>query len=224
MRESKDPARGLVGANVLLGRPMALSSKRPVSRFRQVVELPKHDRRDPRFDSTSAATVDAGVTARSYSFVPDLMREELSTLQQALVLATKRERSSPRDEREERANERERLEREVARARSRLERHEREARERDVLQKVKREERAARNDQGKEGFYVKRSERKDRLLQARFEALEAKGGKRAVRKAIEKKQKKVAGKEKKSRPFAVGGGGAGGGAGAGGPAPKRRRV
>ena len=69
------------------------------------------------------------------------------------------------------------------------------------------------------------------MLKARFEALQAEGGKRAVKKAIEKKQKKVAGKEKKSRPFAKGafseGGGAGGGGGGGGgdgAARKRRKV
>jgi hypothetical protein len=72
-------------------------------------------------------------------------------------------------------------------------------------------------------------EKKDLLLKARFEALQAEGGKRAIKKAIEKKQKKVAGKEKKSRPFAkgaFGGGGGGGGGDAGGGAdggPRKRR-
>jgi ribosomal RNA-processing protein 36 len=71
-------------------------------------------------------------------------------------------------------------------------------------------------------------EKKDLLLKARFEALQAEGGKRAIKKAIEKKQKKVAGKEKKSRPFAKGafGGGGGGGGDAGGGAdggPRKRR-
>jgi hypothetical protein len=70
-------------------------------------------------------------------------------------------------------------------------------------------------------------EKKDLLLKARFEALQAEGGKRAIKKAIEKKQKKVAGKEKKSRPFAKGAfGGAGGGGDAGGGAdggPRKRR-
>ena len=70
-------------------------------------------------------------------------------------------------------------------------------------------------------------EKKDLLLKARFEALQAEGGKRAIKKAIEKKQKKVAGKEKKSRPFAKGAFGGGGGDGAGGAGgdggPRKRR-
>lgn len=50
------------------------------------------------------------------------------------------------------------------------------------------------------------AEKKDILLKARFASLEAEGGKGAVKKAMDKKLKKVAGKEKKSRPFAAGGG------------------
>ncbi len=39
------------------------------------------------------------------------------------------------------------------------------------------------------------------LTEARYEALAASGGERAVKKAIEKRQKKIGQKEKKSRPF-----------------------
>jgi len=42
------------------------------------------------------------------------------------------------------------------------------------------------------------------LVQARYEALAADGGKRAVKRAMEKKQKKIGQKEKKSRPFPKG--------------------
>lgn len=45
------------------------------------------------------------------------------------------------------------------------------------------------------------AEKRKLLVEARYEALAAQGGKRAVRKAIEKKQKKIGQKEKKSRPF-----------------------
>jgi ribosomal RNA-processing protein 36 len=47
-------------------------------------------------------------------------------------------------------------------------------------------------------------EKKDLLLKAKFEDLQKRGGQKAVKKAVEKKRKKVAGKEKKSRPFARG--------------------
>lgn len=38
-------------------------------------------------------------------------------------------------------------------------------------------------------------------MKARYEEIASTGGKRAVKKAIEKKQKKISRKEKKSRPF-----------------------
>ena len=41
-------------------------------------------------------------------------------------------------------------------------------------------------------------------MRAKFDALAESGGRSAVKKAIEKKQKKVAQKEKKKRPFAPG--------------------
>lgn len=46
--------------------------------------------------------------------------------------------------------------------------------------------------------------KRDLLLKSRFEALEKEGGRSAVKKALEKKRKKTAAKEKKSRPFARG--------------------
>lgn len=44
------------------------------------------------------------------------------------------------------------------------------------------------------------AEKKDVLIRARHDALAEQGGKLAVRKAIEKKQKKISQKEKKRRP------------------------
>ena len=48
------------------------------------------------------------------------------------------------------------------------------------------------------------ADKKELLVKAKFEALAESGGRSAVRKAIEKKQKKVGQKEKKRRPYAPG--------------------
>jgi ribosomal RNA-processing protein 36 len=48
------------------------------------------------------------------------------------------------------------------------------------------------------------AEKKQLFLKARYDAMAAEGGKRAVKKAIQKKQKKISQKETKSRPFARG--------------------
>lgn len=45
------------------------------------------------------------------------------------------------------------------------------------------------------------ADKKELLLRAKYDALASRGGRGAVRKAIEKKQKKVSQKEKKKRPF-----------------------
>ena len=50
-------------------------------------------------------------------------------------------------------------------------------------------------------LYCAIAEKRKLLVKARYDALAAEGGKRAVRKAIEKKQKKIGQKEKKSRPL-----------------------
>jgi ribosomal RNA-processing protein 36 len=64
------------------------------------------ERRDPRFSSMSAGNTDTNLTATSYSFVPKLIEEEYQNLRSALQLAVKRERTSPRHEREDRVAER----------------------------------------------------------------------------------------------------------------------
>ncbi|OCF35205.1 rRNA biogenesis protein RRP36 [Kwoniella heveanensis BCC8398] len=200
--------------------PQAMSTKRQVSRHRQVVDLHKPDRRDPRFSSVSAGTLDAHLHSQSYSFLPSILKEELSSLKQALSAAQKAERTCPWAEKPARTAERERIELQLGKVRTKLVRSERETAERDVLAKAKKEEREKRAS-GKGAWYMKKGEKRDLLLKARFQALEKTGGKNAVKKAMEKKRRKVAVKEKKSRPFAKGDSGAGVG-GSGGERKRQR--
>ncbi|WVW86961.1 hypothetical protein I302_109017 [Kwoniella bestiolae CBS 10118] len=201
--------------------PTAMSTKKQVSRNRQVVDVHKPQRLDPRFSSISAGNLDAHLHSASYSFLPSMLKEELSSLKTALVQAQKLERTCPWAEKPARTAEREKIELQLGRVRTRLVKSDNEERERNVLAKMKREEREKR-EQGKGAWYMKKSEKRDLLLKSKFESLEAKGGKTAVKKAMEKKRKKIASREKKSRPFAPGGGG-GGGTSEGG-ARKRQRV
>ncbi len=48
--------------------------------------------------------------------------------------------------------------------------------------------------------HAKTAEKKKVVMEARYEALAAEGGKRAVKKAIEKRQKKIGQREKRRRP------------------------
>ncbi|GLB36115.1 putative rRNA biogenesis protein RRP36 [Lyophyllum shimeji] len=179
--------------------PIEVTSKRPVTRKRIVVDVKTPQPRDPRF-LPLAGEFSAEKFRKSYGFLAEAHKQELQTLQENLKRARKLLASSPRDTYEERASEVQRLELAVKRAESLVNKDRRDKIEEEALTKVRREEREKRK-KGKGEWHMKKSDKRDLLVKARYEALAAEGGKRAVKKAIEKKQKKIGQKEKKSRPF-----------------------
>ncbi|KAI0825062.1 hypothetical protein BC628DRAFT_1489006 [Trametes gibbosa] len=181
--------------------PMEMSSKRPVSRSRFIAEenvVP----RDPRFLPVSGE-FDPRRFHTQYGFLSDMHKEEMKTLRENLKRARKLLINSPHDLREEREAEVQRLERAVKRAESTVNRDRQEKVQLEALGKAKKEEREKRQD-GKKAWFMKDADKKEFLLKAKYDALAASGGRSAVRKAIEKKQKKVGQKEKKKRPFVSG--------------------
>ena len=92
---------------------------------------------------------------KGYTFLPQLLSEEFASLKTALNAATKAERTCARADKESWSSEKERLERQLAQTRTRLERTQREARERDVLAKAKKEEREKRKE-GKGAWHMKK--------------------------------------------------------------------
>lgn len=134
-----------------------MSTKKQVSRSRQVVDVPKKASRDPRFSSLSAGQVDAHLHAQGYAFLPQLLRDEQKNLRQAVAAAMKAEKTCKLYEKPRFTAERERLELELARVRTKVERTERETRNREVLSSAKREEREKR-EQGKGAWYMKKCE------------------------------------------------------------------
>ncbi|KAF9651889.1 DUF947-domain-containing protein, partial [Thelephora ganbajun] len=179
--------------------PVEVTSKKPITRRRQIVDVPKVVLRDPRF-LPFIGKLQPQLYRQSYGFLADMHRTELSTLKESLKRAKKMLAYSPRDQREEREREVGKLEQAVKRTESNVNRDKRERIEEDALRKVKQEEKEKRKT-GKGAWHMKDSERRKVLVKARYDALAAEGGKRAVRKAIEKKQKKIGQKEKKNRPF-----------------------
>jgi len=149
------------------------------------------------------------------------MREgELATLRDNLKRARKLLTSSPLHLRAEREAEVERLALAVKRTESSVNRNKRESVEQEALSAIKKEEQKKRQ-KGKKAFWLKGggsfcflqswptkprqlfqiAEKKKLLLKARYDAMAAEGGKRAVKKAIEKRRKKLSQSETKSRPF-----------------------
>ncbi|KAG8701410.1 rRNA biogenesis protein rrp36 [Ceratobasidium sp. 395] len=203
--------------------PTEVTSKRPVSRHRAVVDVQKITSRDPRFTPISGE-LDQAHFSKAYSFLPELQKSEASTLRASLAKARK-QRAAPETI--------DKLERALKHAESAVERAKREEREREVLSKAKKEEKAKR-EEGKGAWFLKKSAKRNMLLQAKFDDLAASGGQNAVRKAIDKRKKKLAQKEKKARPFSKaqarafvqsqGGDKGGGGRSSSGGDRKRRRM
>ncbi|EDR14971.1 uncharacterized protein LACBIDRAFT_300621 [Laccaria bicolor S238N-H82] len=179
--------------------PTEVTSKRPVTRRRTVVEVPKLVARDPRFLPTAGEFAEEKFQ-KQYAFLTDAHKTELRTLRENLKRARKFLASSPREHREEREQEVYRLEQAVKRTESLVNKDRLDQVLREALGKATKEEKTKRK-QGKGGWWMKESDKRELLTQARYEALAADGGSRAVKKAIEKKQKKVSQKEKKSRPY-----------------------
>lgn len=134
-----------------------MSTKKQVSRKRQVIEVPEPERRDPRFSSVSAGHANADLHSKSYSFLPDLLRQEFSGLKEAVAAAKKAEKNCSWAEKPMKTAERERLEVQMGQVRTKLVRTEKESMEREILAKAKKEEREKRT-QGKGAWYMKKGE------------------------------------------------------------------
>ncbi|KAF9241179.1 hypothetical protein BU15DRAFT_45272 [Melanogaster broomeanus] len=182
--------------------PAEITSKRPVTRRRTVVEDKTPKARDPRF-LHATGSYDPLKFHQQYSFLSNLHSNELKTLRENLKRARKLLLNSPSHLRAEREAEVKSLELAVKRAESAVNRDTRERIEADALRSVKHAEKEKRKH-GKTEWWMKQSEKRELLTKARFDAIASAGGRQAVKKAIEKKQKKINQKEKRSRPFARG--------------------
>lgn len=174
-----------------------MTSKKPVSRKRDFIAVAKPQARDPRFmplgAGSGAVTATAGgagskleeVRARqAYAFLEDYQRDEMKEL----AAAAKKERDPAA---------REKLQRALMSMESRLKTQKRKDREYELLAEHRKKEKEL-VKQGKTPFYLKKSEQKKALLLDQFASMK----KGQVDKAIERRRKKVAGKEKKLLPYA----------------------
>ncbi|KZT72842.1 DUF947-domain-containing protein [Daedalea quercina L-15889] len=182
--------------------PTEVSSKKPVPRKKLAVEGEKVVPRDPRFLPMTGELSTKRFRSQ-YAFLAEMHNQEMQTLRENLKRARKLLVNSPRHLREEREEEVQRLERAYKRAESMVNKDRREQIEQEALERVSKEEKEKRKA-GKGAWYMKDSDKKELLLRAKYEALATSGGRGAVRKAIDKRQKKANQKEKKKRPFAPG--------------------
>ncbi|KAI0144868.1 hypothetical protein BJ166DRAFT_79310 [Pestalotiopsis sp. NC0098] len=173
--------------------PAEMTSKKPVTRRRQVVEgagVARKAGRDPRFGPPlqgTAADEERAQDAlrRNYAFLGEYRDGEMKTLR-----ATIKKTRDP--------FEKGRLERELASMQSRKQAQERRDAERRVVEEHRKKEKELVRSGAKENpFYLKKSEQRKRVLTERFAGMK----KRQVDKAIVRRRKKDVAKERKELPM-----------------------
>ncbi|KAK6349704.1 rRNA biogenesis protein rrp36 [Orbilia brochopaga] len=164
--------------------PTEMSSKKAVSRRRVVVELPADTTRDPRFDRLGASgTVDKKKIERNYAFLDEYRDSEIKTLRQEVA-------------KEKNPDRKEQLQKTLQSLESKREAKRKQLERDKILAEHKKKEREA-IAQGKKPFYLKKSEQKKLVLTSQF----ANMGQKQRTRAIERKRKKIASKEKKRMPW-----------------------
>ncbi|KAH8803269.1 hypothetical protein F5884DRAFT_502626 [Xylogone sp. PMI_703] len=162
--------------------PTEISSKKAVSRKREVIPVKKRDIRDPRFESTSGP-LDMNKIKKAYSFLDDYREDEIKQLKETI--------KKTKDE-----GEKERLKKELLSMESKKRADLQKRKAQEILDQHKKEEKE-RVKQGKKPFFLKKSEQKKRLLLEQYGELKGK----QLDHVIERRRKKVASKEKKRMPF-----------------------
>lgn len=194
--------------------PTVMSTKRPVSRLRNVVDpVGPAKARDPRFDSLSAGPVNLDLHQKSYNFLPSMYQKEVQSLRDTYGKLRRMEahHAGPRARSQQALQireEREKVERALRRAESQQNERVRRERERSVKAEFKKENQR-RVEAGKKPFFPKRAQFQEAVLRKRFEGLggdDQAGSSAALRKAMDRKRRKEAQKDKKSLDAALGGG------------------
>lgn len=162
--------------------PTEISSKKAVSRKREVVPVAKREFRDPRFEPLSGYVDEEKVRA-AYSFLDDYREDEMKELKSA-IKKTKDEEAK------------EKLKRALMSMDSKKKAQMRKQKEQEILDKHRKAEKEL-VKQGKQPFYLKRAEQKKRVLLDQFDELKG----RKLDHVIERRRKKQEGREKKKMPF-----------------------
>ncbi|KAH7411877.1 hypothetical protein DE146DRAFT_641604 [Phaeosphaeria sp. MPI-PUGE-AT-0046c] len=162
--------------------PMVQSSKRMVSRKRKVVDVKKPVFRDPRFDNMGGAALDDNTLNNRYAFLNDYRASEIAELKSTI-------RKSKNE------GEKERLKKKLLSMESQQKTREAKEKQQDVVREHKNKEKEL-IKQGKQPFYLKKSEQKKLALIDRFQNMKSK----QRDKVIERRRKKVTAKERKNMP------------------------
>ncbi|KAJ4312096.1 rRNA biogenesis protein rrp36 [Neodidymelliopsis sp. IMI 364377] len=162
--------------------PAVQSSKRMVSRKRAVVDVKKPVFRDPRFENIGGPRPDEETVSRRYAFLNDYKTSEIADLKKAI------KKSRNGDEKEQMRKQLESME-------SQQKTQQRKDEQQAVVREHKKKEKELVKD-GKQPFYLKKSEQKKLALIDRFQNMKSKQRDRT----IERRRKKVTAKERRNMP------------------------
>lgn len=179
-REPKKPSSSRMDASKRSSKhaPQEMTSKKPVSRRREILTDPRRKARDPRFEALTGRLDEAKV-AKNYAFLEEYRESEMADLR-AQIKKTK-DMTAKED-----------LKRQLLSMESKKKARQKKEDEAKLLQEHRKKEKEL-VAQGKQPFYLRKSEQKKQLLMNRYADM----SKGQVDKAIERKRKKVASKEKK---------------------------
>ncbi|KAH7321443.1 hypothetical protein BKA65DRAFT_80782 [Rhexocercosporidium sp. MPI-PUGE-AT-0058] len=163
--------------------PTEISSKKAVSRKREVVPVVKRAYRDPRFEAIGGP-IDEARVSKAYAFLDNYREDEMKELRTAI--------KNCKDE-----DAKEKLKRALLSMESKKKAQLRKNKEQEILDRHRREEKEL-VKQGKQPFYLKKAEQKKRVLLDTFGELKGK----QLDHVMERRRKKVEGREKKKMPFA----------------------
>ncbi|ORX45818.1 DUF947-domain-containing protein, partial [Piromyces finnis] len=162
-------------------RPMEISSKKPVSRYREVVEIKKKKARDPRFDNLSGK-YNEDLFKKSYKFLAEMEENEMNMIQDKI----KKTKNSIEKEKLMRVYQSLKSKKQTEKERERRQSIKREWRKKEI-QRVK---------EGKKPFYLKKADLKRMELIDKYKNTKSK----SIDKILEKRRKKNASKEHKLMP------------------------
>lgn len=177
-----------VGKRKHKNAPTVMSSKKPVGRFRQVVEVKKREVRDPRFTSWTGE-LDQSKFREAYDFLSSYSKDEIKKLKKAINKSKDKEESKK-----------------LQAVLTRLQQYQSSQSRGKVQDEQNKKWRRKRRDQIKQGhrpFYPKRQQLREERATQQFEKLE-KSGKldRAMAKKRARKQERK-GRDKKRRKEGV---------------------
>ncbi|KAI8964002.1 DUF947-domain-containing protein [Daldinia sp. FL1419] len=182
--ESKSKSKSQLPHRTNKHAPTEQSSKRQVTRRREVVATHKPVARDPRFSAAvQGRPIDEDRLRRAYGFLDEYRDSEMAQLRDA---AKKTKDAGAKEE----------LKRALASMEGKKKAQQAREAERKLIEEHRKREKEL-VKQGKKPFYLKKSEQKKQLLVDRFAGLKGK----QVDRVIERRRKKLASKEKKNMPM-----------------------